>query len=112
MDKVVFSILPCATASNHPERPSIQTKRSRSPANWRAWGVDVIEAGFPASSPGDLEGVRRVAREVQGPVICGLARCVRGDIDAAWEAVKDRAAAAHSHVYRHVGTFTWSTSCA
>jgi 2-isopropylmalate synthase len=51
-------------------------------------GVDVIEAGFPASSPGDLDAVRRVAREVQGPVICGLARCVQGDIDAAWEAVK------------------------
>ncbi len=52
-------------------------------------GVDVIEAGFPASSPGDLEAVQRVAREVQGPTICGLARCVRGDIEAAWEAVKD-----------------------
>ncbi len=52
-------------------------------------GVDVIEAGFPASSPGDLESVRRVAREVQGPIICGLARCVRGDIAAAWEAVQD-----------------------
>jgi 2-isopropylmalate synthase len=52
-------------------------------------GVDVIEAGFPASSPGDLEAVQRVAREVQGPTICGLARCVRGDIEAAWEAVTD-----------------------
>ncbi|MHB1293730.1 MAG: 2-isopropylmalate synthase [Anaerolineae bacterium] len=52
-------------------------------------GVDVIEAGFPASSPGDLDAVRRVAREVQGPAICGLARCVRPDIDAAWEAVRD-----------------------
>jgi 2-isopropylmalate synthase len=52
-------------------------------------GVDVIEAGFPASSPGDLDAVRRVAREVQGPTICGLARCVKRDIDAAWEAIKD-----------------------
>jgi 2-isopropylmalate synthase len=52
-------------------------------------GVDVIEAGFPASSPGDLEAVRRIAREVKGPTICGLARCVKSDIDAAWEAVKD-----------------------
>ncbi len=52
-------------------------------------GVDVIEAGFPASSPGDLEAVRRVSREIQGPTICGLARCVKSDIDAAWEAIRD-----------------------
>jgi len=52
-------------------------------------GVDVIEAGFPASSPGDLAAVQRIAREVQGPTICGLARCVAVDIDAAWEAIKD-----------------------
>jgi len=52
-------------------------------------GVDIIEAGFPASSPGDLEGVRDIARQVKGPTICGLARCVRSDIDAAWEAIKD-----------------------
>ncbi len=52
-------------------------------------GVDIIEAGFPASSPGDLEAVQRVAREVQGPIICGLARCVKGDIDAAWEAIRE-----------------------
>jgi len=57
-------------------------------------GVDVIEAGFPAASPDDLEGVRRIAREVgtaDGPIICGLARATRGDIDKAWEAVQDAA---------------------
>ena len=52
-------------------------------------GVDVIEGGFPAASPGDLRAVQRIAREVRGPTICGLARCVKGDIDAAWEAIKD-----------------------
>ena len=52
-------------------------------------GVDVIEAGFPASSPGDLDAVQRVSRQVHGPSICGLARCIKSDIDAAWEAVKD-----------------------
>ncbi len=50
--------------------------------------VDVIEAGFPASSPGDLDAVQRIAREVRGPIICGLARCVRSDIDAAWEGIR------------------------
>jgi 2-isopropylmalate synthase len=43
-------------------------------------GVDVIEAGFPAASRGDWESVNAVAREVQGPIICGLARCNRDDI--------------------------------
>jgi 2-isopropylmalate synthase len=52
-------------------------------------GVDVIEAGFPITSPGDSESVQAIAREVQGPVICGLARTSKQDIDAAWHAVKD-----------------------
>jgi 2-isopropylmalate synthase len=52
-------------------------------------GVDVIEAGFPITSPGDFESVQAIAREVHGPVICGLARTSKQDIDAAWEAVRD-----------------------
>jgi 2-isopropylmalate synthase len=52
-------------------------------------GVDVIEAGFPITSPGDFEAVEKIAREVHGPVICGLARTHKADIDAAWNAVKD-----------------------
>jgi 2-isopropylmalate synthase len=52
-------------------------------------GVDVIEAGFPITSPGDFESVQAIAREVVGPVICGLARTSKQDIDAAWNAVKD-----------------------
>jgi 2-isopropylmalate synthase len=52
-------------------------------------GVDIIEAGFAASSPGDFEAVKRIAHEVEGPVICSLARAIPADIDAAWEALKD-----------------------
>src|SRR5262245_770157 len=52
-------------------------------------GVDVIEAGFPIASPGDFEAVQAIARTVQGPVICGLARCNPADIDRAWEALRD-----------------------
>ena len=60
-------------------------------------GVDVIEAGFPAASPDDLNAVRRIAEEIgtaetpdreQPPIVCGLARAHAGDIDAAWKAVK------------------------
>jgi 2-isopropylmalate synthase len=52
-------------------------------------GVDVIEAGFPIASPGDFEAVQAIAREVHGPVICGLARTGFQDIDAAWNAIRD-----------------------
>ena len=51
-------------------------------------GVDVIEAGFPVISRGDFEGVRMIAEKVKGPVIAGLARAAKGDIDAAWRAIK------------------------
>ena len=52
-------------------------------------GGDIIEAGFPIASPGDFEAVQAIARQVQGPVICGLARCNKDDIDRAWEALAD-----------------------
>src|SRR3954454_21076128 len=51
-------------------------------------GVDVIEAGFPITSPGDAAAVAAIAKAVEGPVICGLARTVAPDIDAVWNAVK------------------------
>ncbi len=50
--------------------------------------VDVIEAGFAAASPGDHDAVARIAKEVKGPTIASLARCVPDDIDQAWDAVK------------------------
>jgi 2-isopropylmalate synthase len=82
-------------------------------------GVDIIEAGFPAASPDDLEAVRRIANEVGNPpvgavlsgskgeeqvkvpVICGLARATKGDIDKAWEAVKG---AQHPRIHTFLAT--------
>jgi 2-isopropylmalate synthase len=55
----------------------------------RELGVDVIEAGFAAASPGDLEAIRGVSRQVEGPIIASLSRCNKGDIAASWEALKD-----------------------
>jgi len=52
-------------------------------------GVDVIEAGFPCSSPGDAQAVKMVAREVKKPIIAGLARAVQQDIDICWESVRE-----------------------
>lgn len=54
----------------------------------RTLNVDVIEAGFPITSPGDFEAVKTIAQEIKGPIICGLARAVDKDIDRCWEAVK------------------------
>ncbi|MDI6892090.1 MAG: 2-isopropylmalate synthase [Actinomycetota bacterium] len=51
--------------------------------------VDVIEAGFPITSPGDFEAVKTVAQKVRGPVITALARAVDQDIDRAWEAIRE-----------------------
>lgn len=51
--------------------------------------VDIIEAGFPISSPGEMKAVKEIARQIRGPIICGLARAVKEDIDAAWEAIKE-----------------------
>jgi len=76
-------------------------------------GVDIIEAGFPAASLDDLEAVRRIAIEVGNPqpgsseisrrvpVICGLARANRADIDAAWEAVRH---AVHPRIHTFLAT--------
>jgi len=51
-------------------------------------GVDIIEAGFPVSSKGDFNAVKNVAKRIKSSTICGLARCIKKDIDAAYEAVK------------------------
>jgi 2-isopropylmalate synthase len=50
--------------------------------------VDVIEAGFAISSPGDFEAIKRIGNEVEGPVVCSLARAREEDIKKAWEALK------------------------
>ncbi len=60
--------------------------------------VDVIEAGFPVSSEGDFESVRRISEKIRSITIAGLARCNKGDIDRCWEAVK-AAAKPRIHVF-------------
>lgn len=54
-------------------------------------GVDIIEAGFPAASPGDFEAVRAVSETVRTCQVAGLCRCVAADIDRAWEALANAA---------------------
>src|SRR5438128_7016693 len=54
-------------------------------------GVDIIEAGFPIASDGDFEAVQAIARQIHRPVIAGLARATRVDIERAWEALRQAA---------------------
>src|SRR5690242_4840510 len=61
-------------------------------------GVDVIEAGFPIASDGDFESVKAIAAVVRRPIIAGLARACRPDIERAWEALKG-AARPRIHVF-------------
>src|SRR5512132_2798856 len=61
--------------------------------------VDVIEAGFPVVSDGDFSSVQTIAKEIKGPIIAGLARCVQKDIDAAGAAVKPAGKRARIHVF-------------
>src|ERR1700683_3069082 len=76
---------------NHPEKLRLAQQLDR-------LGVDVIEAGFPIASEGDFEAVRGVAAVSRRPIIAGLARACRPDIERAWEALKD-AARPRIHVF-------------
>lgn len=64
-------------------------------------GVDIIEAGFPASSPGDMESVRTIAEEIRGVIICGLTRAVVQDIDLCAEALRK---AEYPRIHTGIGT--------
>ncbi|MBY0405046.1 MAG: 2-isopropylmalate synthase, partial [Cyanobacteria bacterium] len=84
---------PGAALKNHEK---LQIAKSLAKLN-----VDVIEAGFPFSSPGDFESVRQIAAEVEGPTICGLCRATPMDIEATWDAVK---VAKKPRIHTFIGT--------
>ncbi len=64
-------------------------------------GVDIIEAGFPISSPGDFESVNEIAKIVKNSSVCGLTRAVQKDIEVAAEALKY---AKHPRIHTGIGT--------
>jgi len=66
-----------------------------------ALGVDIIEAGFPISSPGDFQSVREIARVIKNATVCGLSRAVQKDIETAAEALKG---AARPRIHTGIGT--------
>jgi len=64
-------------------------------------GVDILEAGFPVSSPGDFESVNQIAKIIKNATVCGLSRAVKNDIDVAGEALKP---AARKRIHTGIGT--------
>jgi 2-isopropylmalate synthase len=64
-------------------------------------GVDIIEAGFPISSPGDFESVNQIARIIKNATVCGLSRAVQKDIEVAAQALKY---ARHPRIHTGIGT--------
>src|SRR3989344_7808408 len=64
-------------------------------------GVDVLEAGFPISSPGDSESVKAVSAAVERMTVAALSRAIPGDIDAAWKAIKH---AQHPRIHTFIAT--------
>jgi 2-isopropylmalate synthase len=64
-------------------------------------GADVLEAGFPAASPGDFEAVRLIAQKIRGIQVAALARTSKEDIERAWQAIRD---AAHPRIHTFIAT--------
>jgi 2-isopropylmalate synthase len=69
--------------------------------NLEELGVDIIEAGFPVSSPGDFESVDQISRNIRNAVVCGLSRAVKNDIEVAAQALKH---AARPRIHTGIGT--------
>ncbi|MEM7679540.1 MAG: 2-isopropylmalate synthase [Pseudomonadota bacterium] len=67
-------------------------------------GVDVIEAGFPVASPGDFEAVHEIAKIVKNATVCGLARAVKGDIQAAGEAIEPATEQGRGRIHTFIST--------
>src|ERR1700704_1468208 len=64
-------------------------------------GVDIIEAGFPISSPGDFESVKQIGEVIKRATVCGLSRAVQKDIEVAAEALKTTD---HFRIHTGIGT--------
>ena len=98
MDRVLIFDTTLRDGEQSPGCSMTQPEKLRVAKALAELGVDIIEAGFPIASRGDWESVNAIARDVHGPVIAGLARCNREDIDQAWRALRD-AARPRIHVF-------------
>jgi 2-isopropylmalate synthase len=96
-----FLILPYATANKFRAVSWTPKPNLSSPSSLIILGVDVLEAGFPISSPGDFKSVEEISKLVKNARVCGLTRAVKKDIDVAAEAIKH---AKRSRIHTGIGT--------
>jgi 2-isopropylmalate synthase len=100
-DRVIFFDTTLRDGEQSPGASMNSAEKLRIAKQLERLGVDVMEAGFPASSPGDFESVRAIANKVKNVEIAGLARTAKNDIDQAWGAVRE---AVHPRIHTFIAT--------
>jgi 2-isopropylmalate synthase len=101
MDRVIFFDTTLRDGEQSPGASMNTAEKLRLATQLEKLGVDVIEAGFPAASPGDFEAVQAISQKVSKIQVAGLARTSKEDIDRAWGAIKD---AAYPRIHTFIAT--------
>ena len=100
-DRIIFFDTTLRDGEQSPGASMNSAEKLRIAKQLEKLGVDVMEAGFPVSSPGDFESVQMIANKVRNVEIAGLARTAKNDIDQAWGAIRD---AAHPRIHTFIAT--------
>jgi len=101
MDRVIFFDTTLRDGEQSPGASMNVVEKVRLATQLEKLGADVIEAGFPAASPGDFEAVQAISHKIKNIQVAGLARTSKEDIDKAWGAIKD---AAHPRIHTFIAT--------
>jgi 2-isopropylmalate synthase len=101
MDRVIFFDTTLRDGEQSPGASMNTAEKVRLATQLEKLGVDVIEAGFPAASPGDFEAVQAISQKMTKTQVAGLARTSKDDIDRAWGAIKE---AAHPRIHTFIAT--------
>lgn len=101
MDRIIYFDTTLRDGEQSPGASMNTAEKVRLATQLEKLGVDVIEAGFPAASPGDFEAVQAICSKVSNIQVAGLARTSKDDIDKAWGAIKD---AAHPRIHTFIAT--------
>lgn len=101
MDRVIFFDTTLRDGEQSPGASMNVAEKIRLATQLEKLGADVIEAGFPAASPGDFEAVQAISHKIKNIQVAGLARTSKEDIDKAWGAIKD---AAHPRIHTFIAT--------
>jgi 2-isopropylmalate synthase len=101
MDRIIIFDTTLRDGEQSPGASMNAAEKLRLAVQLERLGVDVMEAGFPAASPGDLEAVRLIASRIRNAQVAALARASKEDIDKAWEAIRD---AAHPRIHTFIAT--------